>query len=85
MVQFGLAWKINIKYNTIPGFYFIADKNLRKPQLGDRLMKAVRAIASNGVPYFEMSSVGSRNRSGREEIGKKERTGWEYIGWTESL
>ena len=39
-------------------------------------MKAVwPVIASNGVPYFQMSSVGSHNTSGREKEGKNERTG----------
>ena len=38
-------------------------------------MKAVRpVIASNGVPYLQMRSVGSYNTSGREKEGMKERT-----------
>ena len=37
-------------------------------------MKAVRpVIASNGVPYLQMRSVGSLSTSGREKDGKKER------------
>ena len=40
-------------------------------------MKAVRpVIASNGVPYPQMKSVGSHSTSGREKEGKKTRTGW---------
>ena len=36
-----------------------ADENSRKPQLGDRLMKAVRpVIASIGFPFLQMRSVG---------------------------
>ena len=43
-----------------------------KPELGDRLMKAVRLIiASNGVPYLQMTSVGSHSASEREKEGKK--------------
>ena len=43
----------------------------RKPQLG-----AVRpVIASNGVPFPQMRSVGSHSSSGRKKEGIKERTG----------
>ena len=39
-------------------------------------MKAVLpVIASNGVPYLKMSSVGSQSTSGRVKEEKKERTG----------
>ena len=35
---------------------------------------AVRpVIASNGVPFLQMRSVGSHSRSGREKEGNKER------------
>ena len=34
-------------------------------------------IASNGVSYLQMRSVGSHNTSGREKEGNKERTGRE--------
>ena len=45
----------------------MAEKNPEKPQLGDCLMKAVRSvIASNGVPYLQMRSVGFHGTSGRE-------------------
>ena len=33
-------------------------------------------IASNGVPFLQMRSVGSHSKSGREREGIKERTGW---------
>ena len=37
-------------------------------------MKAVRSvIASNGVPFLQMTSIGSGSMSGREKEGKKER------------
>jgi hypothetical protein len=32
-------------------------------------------IASNGVPFLQMRSVGSHSTSGREKEGKEERTG----------
>ena len=48
------------------GICLTAKENPRKPQLGDRLMKAVRpVIALNGVPYLQMRSVGSHSLSGR--------------------
>ena len=59
------------------GFTLQQRKNPRKPQLGDRLMKAVRpVIASYGVPFLQMRSVGQLSTSGRENEGNKERTGW---------
>ena len=48
------------------------------PQLRDRLMKTVPpVIASNGVLYLQMTSVGSHSRSGteRKKKGKKKRSG----------
>ena len=47
---------------------------LRKtPEQGGRLMKVVRPfIASNGVPYIQMRSVGSHSTSGREKNGRTE-------------
>ena len=65
-----------------PGICLTAEENSRKPQLGGRLMKGdVRpVIASNGVPFLQMSSVGSHSTSGREKEGKKERAGrWSYV------
>ena len=58
-----------------PGIYFTAEENPIKPQLGDRLMKGP-VIASNGVPFLQMRSVGSYRTSGREKEGKKETTGF---------
>ena len=56
------------------------EENPGEPQLGDRLMKALRpVIASNGVPYFQMRSVGSPGTLGKEKEGKKERIGWDRI------
>ena len=57
-----------------PDIYFTDPESPGKPQLGDRLMKAARpVIVSDGVPYFQMMSVGSHNTSGRVNEGKKER------------
>ena len=40
------------------------------------MMKILRPIiASNEVPYLQMTSVGSHSTSGREKEGKKGRTG----------
>ena len=51
----------------------MAEELSGKPQLGNRMMKAVWPfIASNGVPYYQMMSVVSHSTSGRE--GKKEWT-----------
>jgi hypothetical protein len=59
-----------------PGIYVTAEGNVGKHQLGDSLMKAVRSvIASYGVAYLQMRSVGSHSRSGREKEEKKERSG----------
>ena len=43
-------------------------------------MKGVRrVIASNGVPYPQMRSIGSHSTSGREKHANKERTGIYFI------
>ena len=56
-----------------PGIYLMAEETPRKPQLEECLMKAVQSvIASNGVPYLKMRSVGSHSASGREKEGKDE-------------
>ena len=58
-----------------PGICLTAEENPGKPQQGDRLMKELcDVIASNGVPFLQMRSVGSHSMSGREVEGKKERT-----------
>ena len=57
--------------------FLTAEENSGKPQLGDSLIKAVRAVnASNGVPYLQTTSEGFHRTSGREKEEKKERTGW---------
>ena len=39
-----------------PDIYLKSEENSGKPQLGDRLMMAVRlVIASNGVTYLQMT------------------------------
>ena len=49
----------------------MAEENPGKPQLGDRLMKAVRpVIASNVVPYPQMRTVDSHCTSEGETEGK---------------
>ena len=58
-----------------PRIYLTAKENTGKPQLGDFLTKAVRqAIALNGVPYFQMTSIGSYSTSGG--IRKEYSRGW---------
>ena len=57
-----------------PGIYLTAEENTGKPHLRESLMKAVRPfIALNGVPYFQMRSVGSHRTLGRDKKGKKEK------------
>ena len=42
-----------------PRIYLMAEENPGNPLLDDRLIKAVLPIiASNGVPYLQMASVG---------------------------
>ena len=54
-----------------PDIYLTTEENPGNPQVGDRLMKAVRSvIASNGVPYLQMTSVRSHSTSAREKEGK---------------
>ena len=59
-----------------PGICLRAEENPGKPQLGDRLTKRLwdQFIASNGVSFFQMRSVGSHSTWGREKERKKERT-----------
>ena len=55
-----------------PGICLTAEENPRKPQLGDRLMKAVRlVIASNEVPFLQMKSIRSHSTSGSEKEGMR--------------
>ena len=58
-----------------PGIYLTtAEENAGKHQLGDsRTVRSV--IASNGVPYVQMRSIGSHNTSKWEKEWKKERMG----------
>ena len=56
--------------------YLMAEKKTGKPQLGDRVMKAVRqVIASNGAFYLQMTSVGSQIAQHVKEGEKKKRMG----------
>ena len=56
--------------NRSPGICLSAEESPRKPQLGDHLMRTV--IASNGVPFLQMRSVGSHSTSGNGKEGRKE-------------
>ena len=57
--------------HSSPVIYITSEENP-----GDSLMKAVwPLIASNGVPYLQMRSVGSHSTSGREKEGNKDITG----------
>ena len=50
-----------------PGIYLKAEEIPGKPQLGDRQKKAMRlVINSNGIPYLQGRSVGSRTRQRRK-------------------
>ena len=57
-----------------PGICLTAEENPGKPQLGDCLVKAVQpVIATNGITYLQMNSVGfycsygkNKKRKGRE-------------------
>ena len=50
-----------------PGIYLTAEKNLRKPELGDHMMKAVRpVIVSNEDSYLQMRSQNFRMGDGRK-------------------
>ena len=56
---------------TSPSIYLKAEENPRKPQLGDRLKKAVRpTIAYNWVLHLQMRSVGSHSPPERKMEGK---------------
>ena len=62
------------------GNYVMDQGNPRKPQLRDSLMKAVgTVIASNVVPYLQMTSVEFHNTSRREKEGKKEQQYQEFM------
>ena len=66
---------IPVAVHRSPGVCLMTEETPGKPQLGVRLMKAVRPfIASNGVSYTQMRSVRSYSTSGRVKVGKKEWT-----------
>ena len=59
--------------------YLTAEESPWKPLIGDRLIKAARPIiASNGVPYRQISSVKSHSKSGREKVRRMK--GWASLG-----
>ena len=49
-----------------PGIYLAAEKHPGKPQLEDRRWRLRSVIASNGVPFLQLRSVGSYSKPGRE-------------------
>ena len=56
---------------AVHGICLTPEENHGKLHLGDHLIKGIRpVIASNGVPYFQMSSIESHSISGREKEGK---------------
>ena len=59
-----------------PGIFLTAEENFEISYTGGRLMKAgLPVMSSNGVPYFQMRSVGSHSMSERDKEGNKERMG----------
>ena len=58
---------IPVAVNRYPDICLTPEENLGKPQLGNRLMKALRdqSVASNGVPLLQ-TSVGSHSTSGKQ-------------------
>ena len=60
-----------------PGICLMAEKNPRKPQLEDRLIKGLCDQSSPQMGSLStMRSVGSHSTSGRGKEGKKEGMGW---------
>ena len=56
------------------GICLTAEENPRKTSARRSSMKAVGSvIASNGVPYLQMRSVGSHSTSGREKEANRDR------------
>ena len=50
------------------GICLTTEENPGKPQLGDGLIKSVRlVIASNEIPYLQMTSIGFHSTSWRGE------------------
>ena len=54
----------NIKLKIITNLFSLFDEGAVRP-----------VIASNGVPFLQMRSVGLHTTSGRKKEGNKERTG----------
>ena len=57
--------------HRFPGICLTAEENPGKPQLGERLKKALRSvIASNRVPYIQVRSLGSHSTLVKDKEGK---------------
>ena len=54
----------------------MVEENPGKPQLGADEGAVRPVIASNGIPFLQMRSVGAHSTSGREKEEEKERTGF---------
>ena len=70
-----IIWVTDVKQAVVhrSDIYLAVKENSGKLQLEDRILKIVRpVIASNGIPYLQMTSVGSHKTSGREGEGRKE-------------
>ena len=57
--------------NRSPGICLRAEKNPRKPQIGDEGADQL-VIALNGVPFLQLGTVGSHSMSGSEKEGALE-------------
>ena len=66
LIKVIMRWYWGLVHRS-PDIYLIAE---------ERLMKAVRpAIASNGISYIQLRSIGSHCTSGREKEGNQEKVG----------
>ena len=63
--------------HRFPGISLTAEKTPGKPQFDEGTLRPV--IASNGVPFLQMRSVGSHRMSVREKEGKYEGSILAYV------
>ena len=75
-----------IPVHRSPGIYLGVEEIPGKPQLEDCQMKALRPVmASSGIIYLKMKSVGSHSTLGREKEGNKETTVIILIGYHQPI